>query len=350
MAARGRETHRMLKGNGRTAPGLVAAAATRTVQETGLRSRLRRVIKKVPLVGKSFVQRDELRAVVRQLWEPPGHFYSPIPAEDEIRRHEQKVFDVSSREVPGVDLNERGQLALFNELTPFYASLPFTAIKTTGSRYFFENPAFSYFDAIVLHCMIRHARPRRVIEIGSGYSSCVLLDTNERFFNGSIACTFIEPYPDLLTSLVTDDDRRRMTLIPRNLQDVDPGLFSGLSDSDILFVDSSHVSKTHSDVNYVFFEVLPRLKPGVHVHFHDIFYPFEYPKEWVYQGRAWNEAYILRAFLQHNDRFQIRLFNSFLEHFHRDVVARQMPLCLRHSRQSMVPTSAQSLWLQKLGS
>jgi hypothetical protein len=107
------------------------------------------------------------------------------------------------------------------------------------------------------------------------------------------------------------------------------------------------VSKTHSDVNYIFFEVLPRLRSGVYVHFHDIFYPFEYPKEWVYQGRAWNEAYILRAFLQHNDRFELLFFNSFLERFHRDTIARNMPLCLRHSKHSMVPTSAQSIWLKK---
>ncbi len=328
--------------------GLTAASSGRPAREAGLKGRLRRVIKRVPVVGKPYVQRDELRAVLQQLWEPPGHFYSPIPAEDEIRRHEQKVFDVSSREVPGIDLNEPGQLALFDRLSLLYRDQPFTAARTAGNRYFFDNPAFSYFDAIVFHCMIRYARPTRVIEIGSGYSSCVLLDTNEQFFDRSIACTFIEPYPDLLTSLVTDADRRRMALIPKNLQDVDPALFAGLSAGDILFVDSSHVSKTHSDVNYVFFEILPRLEPGVHVHFHDIFYPFEYPKEWVYQGRAWNEAYILRAFLQHNDRFRIDLFNSFLDHFHRDTVARQMPLCLRHAAQSMIPTSAQSIWLQKL--
>jgi hypothetical protein len=195
--------------------------------------------------------------------------------------------------------------------------------------------------------MIRHARPRRVIEVGSGHSSCALLDTNERFFNHSIACTFIEPYPQLLTSLIRDEDRDRITLLTRNLQDVDPAVFLELSANDILFIDSSHVSKTNSDVNRIFFEVLPRLKSGVYIHFHDIFYPFEYPKEWVYQGRAWNEAYVLRAFLQHNDRFEIQLFNSFLERFHRNTLAREMPLCLRHSKQSMVPTSAQSIWLKK---
>jgi hypothetical protein len=138
-----------------------------------------------------------------------------------------------------------------------------------------------------------------------------------------------------------------MTIVARNFQDVPPDTFSTLSAGDILFIDSSHVSKTDSDVNYAFFEILPRLSSDVNVHFHDVFHPFEYPKEWVYQGRAWNEAYILRAFLQYNQTFTIEIFNSFLEAFHKDLVAREMPLCTRYSTQSMVPTSAQSIWLKK---
>jgi hypothetical protein len=313
-----------------------------------VRDRLREIIKSVPLVGKAFVQRDELRAVVQQLWEPPGHFYSPLPSLDDIRRREHRIFNAGGKDVPSVDLNEPAQLRLFHELARYYPDQPFPEHKHDGVRYFFDNPAFAHFDALILYSMLRHTRPRRVIEVGSGYSSCALLDTNERFFDHSIACTFIEPYPQLLTSLVTEADRVRMTLIDRNLQDVDTKIFTELAANDILFVDSSHVSKTDSDVNYIFFEVLPRLSSGVYIHFHDIFYPFEYPKEWVYQGRAWNEAYLLRAFLQYNHQFEIQLFNAFLERFHRDVIENAMPLCLHYSTQSMMPTSAQSIWLRKL--
>jgi hypothetical protein len=309
---------------------------------------MRALIKTVPIVGRAYVQRDELRAVVQRLWEPPGHFYSPIPSETEVRDREEAIFNASSPKVAGIDLNERLQLQLLERLRPYYREQPFPRTKADGSRYFFENPAFSYFDAIILYCMIRCLKPRRVVEIGSGYSSCVLLDTNERFFSNSIDCTFIEPYPDLLLSLLKDGDRSRLTLIPQKLQDVDLGVFTNLQPNDILFIDSSHVSKTGSDVNHAFFEILPRLVPGVYVHVHDIFYPFEYPKPWVYQGRAWNESYLLRAFLQYNDAFAIQLFNSFLERFHRDVIARDMPLCLQYSEQSMMPTSAQSIWLKKL--
>src|SRR5262249_1522191 len=140
----------------------------------------------------------------------------------------------------------------------------------------------------------------------------------------------------------------RITVLPRNVQEVAPAVFEELERGDILFIDSSHVSKTYSDVNYLFFEILPRLRSGVYVHLHDVFYPFEYPKEWVYQGRGWNEAYLARAFLQYNDAFEIQLFNSFLERFHRDRLSRTMPLCTRYVDANMVATSAQSLWLKKV--
>src|SRR5688572_14633479 len=238
-----------------------------------LKDRLRELVKKVPLLGKAYTQRDELRKTLNELWEPPGHFYSPIPSLEEIRRSEAKVFATDARELGGIGLNEGSQLALWEALTRYYPEQPFAEQKQPGLRYFFENPAFGHFDAIVLYAMIRHARPRRVIEVGSGYSSCVLLDTNELFHGNGISCTFVEPYPELLLSLIKPEDRSRISIRAKNLQDVDPEVFSTLADGDILFIDSSHVSKTHSDVNYVFFEILPRLQDGVHVHFHDIFHP-----------------------------------------------------------------------------
>ncbi len=130
--------------------------------------------------------------------------------------------------------------------------MPFRAQKTAGMRYYFENPAYSYSDAILLHCMLRHVRPKRIIEIGSGFSSCATLDTNEIFFDNAIATTFIEPFPALLLSLITEEDRKRITIIPRRLQDVDLAEFAQLEAGDILFIDSTHVSKVNSDVNRIF--------------------------------------------------------------------------------------------------
>jgi hypothetical protein len=132
---------------------------------------------------------------------------------DEIRRDEKRFFSPVPRELPGIAVNETDQLAILHALQPYYDSQPFHAEKTRNLRYFFENPNYSYSDAIFLHCMIRHARPRRIIEIGSGYSSCVTLDTNEIFFDNQITCTFAEPHPQLLRSLLRDDDFGRIEIL-----------------------------------------------------------------------------------------------------------------------------------------
>jgi hypothetical protein len=181
-----------------------------------------------------------------------------------VRRDEQRIFPpVIRRELPGIELNEVRQLAILDGLQPYYDSQPFDAEKTNRLRYFFENPMYSYSDAIFLHCMIRHARPRRIIEIGSGYSSCVTLDTNELFFDNRIACTFVGPYPQLLGTLLRDDDFTRIEILDRRLQDIALERFRALEPNDILFIDSRHVAKIGSDVNYIFAEILPALSPRV---------------------------------------------------------------------------------------
>ena len=126
--------------------------------------------------------------------------------------------------------------------------------------------------------MLRYLRPKKIIEIGSGFSSCLMLDINEIFMGNRAKCTFIEPYPELLLTLLKDTDEPQIEIIPSRLQEVDPDIFSTLSASDILFIDSTDVSKVDSDVNHIFFGILPLLQSGVYIHFHDIFYPFVYPK------------------------------------------------------------------------
>lgn len=259
---------------------------------------------------------------------PPGHFYSPIPAIADLERDRARIFGPPGRELPGIELNDAGQVSLMQKFADeFYPDMPFEEKPAEGRRYGFANTAYAHTDAIFLHCMIRHARPRRIIEVGSGHSSCVTLDTNELFFGNAIDCTFIEPFPKLLNSLLKPGDAERIKLIGTRVQDVDLAVFDSLEANDILFIDSTHVSKTGSDVNYLFFEVLPRVKPGVFIHFHDIFYPFEYPERWALQGRAWNEAYLLRAFLQFNKQFSVVLFAHYLVTFHRAALIAGMPKC-----------------------
>lgn len=298
------------------------------------------LLRTLPPLRKLVAERDSLLTRHEFVgFAPPGHFYSPIVSVEEIIRDKPQIFGPFPRVIPGIDLHEREQLDLLDLFESLYDSIPFTATKTDGARYYYENDAYSYSDAIFLHCMIRHLKPSRIVEVGSGFSSCVTLDTNEKFFENSIATTFIDPYPELLNSLLTRSDRERVTIIPKRLQDVDISVFSALQANDILFIDSTHVSKTNSDVNRAFFELLPSLAPGVHIHIHDVFYPFEYPESWVLEGRSWNELYLLRAFLQYNPSFKIVFMNTFLQHFHEARIRERMPLCFRNS--------GASIWLRK---
>jgi predicted O-methyltransferase YrrM len=189
--------------------------------------------------------------------------------------------------------------------------------------------------------MIRHLQPERIIEIGSGNSSCLMLDTNELFFKGSIACSFIEPYPEYFYSLLRPDDIAKINLIPDRLQDLDLAIFEQLEAQDILFIDSTHVSKLNSDVNKYVFEILPCLKKGVVIHIHDVFHPFEYPLEWLREGRSWNEQYVIRAFLQYNNAFSIKLFTTHMIKKHYSWFEEKMPKCLK--------STGGSLWLEKTG-
>jgi predicted O-methyltransferase YrrM len=272
-------------------------------------------------------------------WVPIGHYYSPIPSVAEVLAKEKSIFDRSKRELPGISLGHERQLEVLEKVEGVYSEIFFSEKKIPAWRYYFENPFFSYTDSIFLYGIMRFLSPKRVIEVGSGFSSCALLDINEKIFDNKIRCTFLDPNPERMQSLIRIGDLERNEMIRSRVQDTDRTLFRELEPGDILFVDSTHVSKTGSDVNFIVFEILPLLAPGVWVHFHDVFYPFEYPESWVYEGRAWNEAYLLRAFLQFNQSFRIQCFIDYLQRFFEERISCSMPLCKKNG--------GGGLWLRK---
>jgi predicted O-methyltransferase YrrM len=280
------------------------------------------------------------KELVRYSMYPPGHFYSPIVSfEDIIERQDRLWAGEKKDSVACIELNNEGQLSLMRELEHYYEEMPFTEHKNEKNRFYLMNDYYTYTDAIVLYSMIRHHSPKKIFEIGSGFSSAVMLDTNMLFFKDEIDITFIEPYADRLKSLLRESDRKHSHLIERRIQDVDPSIFESLEENDILFIDSSHVVKTGSDVNHILFEILPRLKSGVLIHFHDIFYPFEYRRDWVLKGRNWNEDYFLRSFLMYNEKFRIILFADYLHKHHAEAFAK-MNLCYRDT--------GGCLWIKKM--
>ena len=242
--------------------------------------------------------------------------------------------------IAGIDLNVERQLEWVRKVGAYYVDTIFPENATGETRFYLDNPNFSYMDAFFYYAFIRDIKPKRIIEVGCGYSSALVMDVNERHFQNSIDTTFIEPFPQTLYGLMRSGDRERAHVIQDYLQEVPLTVFADLRAGDILFIDSSHVSKTDSDLNHLLFYVLPALEQGVYIHFHDIFFPFEYPKGWVAEGRAFNECYVLRAFLMNNPAYSIELFSSYLWTKHRHDLA-AMPLCCTRE--------GGSLWLKKVG-
>jgi len=310
----------------------------RRIMSRGIRS----LIDKLPFIYNLNEQVRILNEQVRVLSEqvrregvyPAGHYYSPIPSEEDV------IFDVNSRksfsdEPLGIKLSKECQYELLNEYVSFYKDLPFPEEQTPNCRYYYNNGWFSYSDAIFLYSFLRKHLPKKIIEVGSGFSSAVMLDTIDNFYSIRPEITFIEPYPDRLISLFREGDRERVKLIDKKIQEVKLDVLLALESGDLLFIDSSHVMKCGSDLQLLMFEILPRLRPGVFVHFHDVFYPFNYPPKWQTEGRYWNENYFLRAFLSYNSEWSIHFFNTYVNFMFCDLIKTRMPLCAKNSGGSL---------------
>jgi len=278
----------------------------------------------------------------QELWVPPGHFYSPLPDPQELSTRRADIFFACPRSFEGIDTNDEAQLQLIHHFRTYYGEEDLNARMTPGKRYYSENEYFTYSDAFFLYCFLRHFRPSRVVEVGSGFSSALMLDVDAALLGGQVDFRFIDPNPQRLLELLTAEDLERVTVDNRQVQNVELDVFEALGPRDFLFIDSSHVSKTGSDLNDLLFRILPCLPDGVLIHFHDVPYPFEYPKQWVLEGRAWNEVYLVRAFLQYNHTFRMLFHPSFLVAKNKDLARRWLPKCVD-------PHVSSSLWLERVG-
>ena len=311
------------------APGGLTGNALRPIHSTSnndksmSRKLIRRILDGLPYVGG-------LRAQLRNVGGfPAGHFYSPIPTRTEIETRLQFLKRMDDR-LPGIDLRTEQQREILRTFQRFYGELPFRDEKTEDLRYYFDQTVFCHADAIFLYSFLRHIQPQRIIEVGSGFSSAVMLDTVERFFEQSPQITFIEPFPVNLKRLLRPRDFDRISFIEDRVQAVPIERFRSLAAGDLLFIDSSHVMKCGSDLQFLMFDVLPHLPKGVFVHFHDVFPAFEYPQDWLVKGWYWNEDYVLRAFLSYNSAWEIYWFGSYAVGAFRSLVRETMPLCLKN--------------------
>jgi hypothetical protein len=247
--------------------------------------------------------RDLVRALLRRLASAAGcdlvvrTYYSPIP---DVSALPTDLWS-SPREVPGVSIDVEAQLAFFEaELLPYLTEFdPPVSPEDSHGGYYLGNPFYGPVDAHALYCMIRHYKPARVMELGSGYSTRIIAQALARNrADGSLGeHQVFDPYMGDHGIATSGSDTVRS--IPATEIPIDE--FLALAEDDVLFVDTTHTVRVGGDVNRLLLEAIPRLSPGVVIHIHDVFLPWEYPKIWLTTFRRfWTEQYLLQALLCEN--------------------------------------------------
>ena len=267
------------------------------------------------------------------------HYYYPMINPKKHLRHSLR----DDRPLPGIKLNEQAQLDLLKTFNyrEELLGLPFGR-QERKDKYFYDNGMFCQGDSEILYSMIRHFKPRKIIEIGGGYSTLMSLNAIEAnkkedaVYKCDLTC--IEPYEIAwLGSLDVQLHR-----VP--VEKVEAQFFQQLEANDILFIDSSHVIRPQGDVLFEFLQILPQLKKGVIIHVHDIFTPKDYPDEWILEShKMWNEQYLLEAFLTSNDHFEIIGALNYLFYNHQDALFAVAPVLNEHR-----DFEPRSFWIRKI--
>jgi predicted O-methyltransferase YrrM len=248
-----------------------------------------------------------------------AHYYEPRFDYREIPRRLSE-----ERPLPGIDWRLGAQLELLEKLRfgAELGSLP--RYRTREREYYLDNRYFEAGDAEFLYQVIRLFKPRRIIEIGSGHSTLMALRAVEanRRIDPAAQCelTCVEPHESHWL------EQLGVKVVREQVEDIDPAIFAELGENDLLFIDSSHVVRPHGDVLHNILAILPTLKPGVIVHFHDIFSPADYPWKWVVDEiRFWGEQYVLEAFLCNNREWEVMAALNQLWRHHFDALKRVSP-------------------------
>jgi Methyltransferase domain len=221
-------------------------------------------------------------------------FYSPIP---DLAAIPDSTWERES-ELAGIDFDLEEQMAFLERHRPYLAEF------APPAGYSFDNGSYGPVDADVLYAIVRATNPRRIVELGSGYTTLVIAEANRRSGDESALADYraYDPYPG-----VAKPGLPGLTELTRTrAEDLPAEVFTALGENDLLVVDTTHTVKTGGDVNHIVLDVLPLLRPGVVVHFHDVFLPWEYPRTWAEDyGLYWAEQYLLQAFLSLNPSYEI---------------------------------------------
>jgi hypothetical protein len=267
------------------------------------------------------------------------HFYSPIPSLNSVKNQPKNTPTfLDTLGLTGPDQFD----ALFEKVISHSDNLEHLP-RSCESGFYWNNPMFPPLDALTYYGLICELKPKRIIEIGCGFSTEIALRASEQANGVSIEC--IEPYPsERFKSLIPKVSRFSQSLI----QNIPVEYFTTLESGDFLFIDTAHVTKRDSDVNYIIFNILPALKPGVIVHIHDIFLPFDYPESWLQEiGIMWNEQYLILAMLMAKGKFKPILLNYYLGKRHiTDLSKRLLKFDIWNLTENLGNAQGASLWFE----
>lgn len=249
------------------------------------------------------------------------HYYQPLI---NPKKHIKKSLR-EDRKLPGIDFNIREQLVLLSKFKYNEELLKFPIGKVKDVEFHYDNKSYKSGDAEYLYNMIRHFKPNKIIEIGSGHSTLMAQNAiiQNKLENFSYKCnhTCIEPYE------IPWLKKLDIELVREKVENIDKSFFQKLEANDILFIDSSHIIRAQGDVLFEYLELLPILKSGVLIHIHDIFSPKDYLDDWVYNLHLlWNEQYLLEAFLTFNSEFRIIGALNYLTHNYRIELEEKCPV------------------------
>lgn len=281
----------------------------------------------------------------------PVHYYSPTASQAEVVANAGGSLFIGE---PLLDFREDKQRSFLQVLSARACELEDIPIRTDQQGdYCWDNGMFGLQDGLLYYSIIREFAPLQIVEIGSGMST--LIAARAASLNDTTSVTAIEPYPvEFFNKHLRTSHSNRVRLIEQKIQDVDLDFFEGLEEGDILFIDSSHVAKVGSDVLFIFFKILPRLQPGVFVHFHDIFLPYEYPASYYRDHKwFWNEHYLLAMFLMFNRDFEIFFANNYCNrHFKEEYVLALQGLLTPDATLTVDPSYkaifGSSFWIRKV--
>lgn len=268
------------------------------------------------------------------------HYYEPM--------FNPKYLKYSLREnrnLPGIDFNTQEQLDLLQKFNYNEELLNFPIEKENNKIEFCYNDGmFRSGDAEYLYNLIRHFKPGKIIEVGSGHSTLMAINALKQNQSSDETSTCehicIEPYENKWL------EKTNVKIIRKMVEDIDMSLFQSLKAGDIMFIDSTHMIRPQGDVLFEYLELLPQLNSGVIIHIHDIFTPKDYLDEWVNQPRFWNEQYLLEAFLSNNKDFRIIGATNYLMHNHYNDFVKKCPV-LKMQRENGVDREPGSFWIMK---